>query len=226
MKHVRVKLTADGRAAEVHPMFDVMANAPFVEYATALQWNLSDDGFGILHYVEGDVDAFEAAAESVEVVLDYDVEPVREGAFYAYVRDAGTPGLRAMLDPLENGGVVVVPPIEYGSDGTVTLSAFGPADEIQTLYEATPSTLDVAVQAVGGLGSVRPIAASRLAPRQRDAVEAALALGYYEIPREASHEDVADALGCAPSTAGEHLRKAEATLLQATFEPGSSDESQ
>ncbi|MFC6953412.1 helix-turn-helix domain-containing protein [Halorubellus litoreus] len=220
MKHVRVTLTANGREDEIHPMYDVMANAPFVEYATAMQWNLSDRGFGILHYVEGDVDAFRAATEAVDVVVDYEVEPVGDDAFYAYVRDEATAGLRAMLDPLENGGVVVVPPIEYRGDGTIELSAFGPSDEIQVLFEETPAPMNVTVEAVGSLGSMRPLAASRLSPRQRDAVEAASALGYYAVPREASVEDVAAALDCAPSTAAEHLRKAEAALVRSLRRDG------
>ena len=37
--------------------------------------------------------------------------------------------------------------------------------------------------------------------------------GYYEIPRRATHEDIADELGCAPSTVDEHLRKAESRIL-------------
>ena len=38
---------------------------------------------------------------------------------------------------------------------------------------------------------------------------AALELGYYRNPREATQEDVAAVLGCSPGTVGEHLRKAE-----------------
>jgi predicted DNA binding protein len=57
-----------------------------------------------------------------------------------------------------------------------------------------------------------------LADRQAELVEIALELGYYAVPRTASHEDVAGAAGCVPSTASEHLRKAEATLVRASFE--------
>mgnify|MGYP002276742734 CR=1 FL=1 len=56
---------------------------------------------------------------------------------------------------------------------------------------------------------------ARLTDRQREAVEAGLDLGYYDVPRTTDHEAVADALGCAPSTAAEHLRKAESKLLRA-----------
>jgi len=57
-----------------------------------------------------------------------------------------------------------------------------------------------------------------LSDRQREATDAALDLGYYEIPREADHRDVASALDCAPSTTAEHLRKAEAKLVESILD--------
>jgi hypothetical protein len=69
MKHVRVSLTAHGREDEIHPMYDVMVNADFIERGTALQWNFTGDALGILHYIEGDIDAYDAvAAETPEVL--------------------------------------------------------------------------------------------------------------------------------------------------------------
>ncbi|NEU57192.1 helix-turn-helix domain-containing protein [Halorussus sp. MSC15.2] len=53
--------------------------------------------------------------------------------------------------------------------------------------------------------------------RQQEAVETAVAVGYYDVPRTATHEDVAAELACAPSTASEHLRKAESKVLQSRF---------
>ncbi|WP_370628387.1 helix-turn-helix domain-containing protein [Halorientalis salina] len=56
---------------------------------------------------------------------------------------------------------------------------------------------------------------SLLTDRQQEAVRAAIDHGYYEVPRSGSVEDVAAALDCAPSTASNHLRKAEARLAEA-----------
>ena len=41
------------------------------------------------------------------------------------------------------------------------------------------------------------------------------AVGTLRGAREATHADVAERLGCAPGTASEHLRKAEAKLVDA-----------
>jgi predicted DNA binding protein len=48
----------------------------------------------------------------------------------------------------------------------------------------------------------------------------AVELGYYGSPRAGTVEDVADELGCARSTAAEHLRKAEATVLSRAVSGG------
>ncbi|WP_425603073.1 helix-turn-helix domain-containing protein [Halosolutus gelatinilyticus] len=45
----------------------------------------------------------------------------------------------------------------------------------------------------------------------------AVETGYYRSPRETSLEDVVDAVGIAPSTASEHLRKIESRVFSALF---------
>jgi len=217
VKRLRVSITANGREREIHPMYGVLTGAPFVERATALQWNFTGDALGILHYVEGDADAFAAAADDVDVVVGYEIEPVDDGAFYAYVRDATTESLAELFGPTSRGGIVVVPPVVYGTDGTVTLTVFGPDEELQAAMGEIPDPIEVTVEAVGSLATSRIAPTARLTDRQREAAEAAIDLGYYDVPRTADHEAVADALDCAPSTAAEHLRKAESKLLRAVL---------
>lgn len=52
-----------------------------------------------------------------------------------------------------------------------------------------------------------------LTDRQREVVRTAHELGYFEVPRSATPEDVAAELDIDPSTAGEHLRRAQANLM-------------
>ncbi|MFD1512871.1 helix-turn-helix domain-containing protein [Halomarina rubra] len=215
MKHVRVAITAHGEEGAVHPTYDVLTNAPFVERATALQWNVTGDTLGILHHVEGDVDAFDEAIGAIDPVVDYELEPAGEGAFYAYVVDSLTAASRGLFGAFAGEGVVVVPPIVYHADGRVTLSVFGPGERLRETVAAIDPPVEVDVEEVGGLTHVPPSGETRLSERQREALAAGLALGYYDVPREASVEDVATALSCAPSTAAEHLRKAEATAVRA-----------
>lgn len=217
MKHVRVTITADGREAEIHPMYDVLANADFVERATALHWNFTGDELGIMHYIQGDADEYVAAAQSMREVLDFEIQRAGDEAFYAYVRDATNEPLRELFGTITSGSLIILPPIEYNPDGTVSLSVFGPSAELQTAIETVPDPISATITAVSGLEGVAGTVETLLSDRQREAVEVALDVGYYEIPREGSHEAVAAAMDCAPSTAAEHLQKAESKLLRATF---------
>lgn len=217
MKHVRVRIAAHGRAGQIHPMYGVMTEAPFVERATAEQWNYTDDALGILHYIVGDADAFERAMQEIPEVVGYDIERIDERSFYVYVRDATTDSLQELFSPIASGGLIVVPPIEYEPDGTVVFSMFGPDSEVQEAIDGVSVPVDVTIEAVGGLAGTTAAIESHLTDRQRDVVETAVELGYYDIPRSASQEDIAAELDCAPSTVAEHLRKSEARTLRAHF---------
>lgn len=150
-------------------------------------------------------------------MLAYDLLPAGDDVFYVYIRDATTDAARELFEVVTEPPLVVVPPIEYDPDGTVSYSAFGPATAIQRAIERIPDPVSAEVTEIGGFRAVPGLLEALVTDRQREAVRAALEVGYYEIPREASHADVAAAIGCAPSTAAEHLRKAEASLLQSVF---------
>ncbi|PSP27595.1 DNA-binding protein [Halobacteriales archaeon QH_2_65_14] len=215
MRHVRVRFTANGREGDIHPVYDLLANGLCIERATALQWNLTGDATAsFLHYVEGNIEAFEQAVTAIDRVTDYDLVTAGEGGFYAYIQSTNTESFQTMADMLTDSGIVVVPPIVYHEDGAVTMSVFGPGSEIQAGIETFPSPIEIEIEEVGGLAAMSAAVGARLSDRQREAIEAALELGYYDVPREASHEDVATELDCAPSTAAEHLRKAESKLLR------------
>lgn len=86
-----------------------------------------------------------------------------------------------------------------------------------TVIETVPDGVTVTVEAVGGREVADESLLGRLTERQRAAVTAALDCGYYDVPHRTTTEDVARALDCAPSTAAEHLQRAEAAVLRGLF---------
>lgn len=217
MKYVRLELTANGREREIHPMYDLLANAPFVDRVTTTHWNYSGDVIGIMHYVYGDPSAFRDALEEVDAVHEYELTRVDDDSFYAYLRSATNESVRRLFGTLTQGRLVVVDPVEWRPDGTQSVAVMGSATEIQSVVEGLPEPVECTVREIGGLEQAAEAAKARLSDRQRAALESALDLGYYDIPRTASIEDVAADIGCARSTAAEHLRKTESKLLRAVF---------
>jgi hypothetical protein len=170
-----------------------------------------------LFYVEGDRQAYVDALESTERIVDYEVTPLSADACYAYVRERPSGFDKKLVDAFEAPGLLVVPPVEFRSDGTARLTVVGEPDALQGALESVPAAARVEVLRVreyGGPAEHGP----EFTDRQREAVAAALKAGYYEVPREGSVKDVADSLGCAPGTAAEHLRKAERAAMAAAVE--------
>ncbi|WP_135830456.1 helix-turn-helix domain-containing protein [Halorussus halobius] len=213
----RLQLTFYAPDAEVHPVHTLLAERDYVDLAEMVHWNMVGQTIAHVFYVEGDREAFAAELADVPEVLSCDLTPVDDRGFYAAVRAETTPLLRELFETYREGGVVVTSPLEHTDDGGVTFELVGDDDALQSLNGNAPDDIEFEIERVGGTATTTETAVSALSARQREAVEAALALGYYDVPRTASHEDVAAELDCAPSTASEHLRKAESKVLRALF---------
>jgi predicted DNA binding protein len=59
-----------------------------------------------------------------------------------------------------------------------------------------------------------------LTDRQQSALKAAYYAGFFEWPREATGEEIAESLGIAPPTLSQHLRKAEKKVFSSILSNG------
>ena len=103
-------------------------------------------------------------------------------------------------------------------DGSASMSLVGPRESIsETIreYEAAGASPDL--RKLGSYaGGEEPTDA--LTDRQREVIRTAFDMGYYEVPREASTEEVAAELGLDGSTVAEHLQRAERNVLSRVLE--------
>lgn len=99
---------------------------------------------------------------------------------------------------------------EGGFDLSVVGSQAEISRSITAIDEAGMTPLLERLSDFEGAGS-SPV--ETLTDRQREVVETAYAMGYYEVPRSASTEDVAAEVGLDPSTVAEHLQRAERNVL-------------
>lgn len=212
--HLSVRFPEEWR----HPMHRFLEDSDAVWTDRLLHWNLATDGVDVaLFYIEADRKAYVDRLEAVESVVDYDVTPIDEESFYVYVHEQTRPPERRFRAAFRETGLVVLPPIEYLPDGTMELTLAGPGEDLRAMLDGLPEEVEASVEWVG-TGEAGP--ASTLTDRQREALAAGLAVGYYEVPREGSLDDVAAELDCAPATASTHLRKAEAGLVRAVLGDG------
>lgn len=214
MRYVHLSLRY-GRELQ-HPMQRLLTEGEAVERSWMVSWNLlgAGDHIHTLYYVIGDRERYEREITAAETTVECDTTPVRDDAFYAYLREREMEIFQRFRAAFERPSLIVVPPLAYRPNGRVDFDVGGNAADLEGLLERLPEEITAAVAEVGEY-DVRPgVPADALTTRQREAVRAALDVGYYEVPRSGSVADVAERLDCATSTASNHLQKAQARLAR------------
>lgn len=201
-----------------HPMHQFLNEQDLIQRTYLRHWNFSNPEYvTTLFHVVGDIKEgrkeYLAALDAVETIQEYDVTLVDDRSFYVYIQESAhgfASRLRALLTDTE---LLVVPPIEYGTDGEMLFEIAGEQDDLQGLVANLPDHLSVSVNRLGEYDAYRESQVTALTDRQEEVLDVAWERGYYEIPRQTSVRDVADEVGCSKSTAADHLRKAEARLV-------------
>ena len=169
-----------------------------------------------LFEVAGDLAELDGALAATDGVAEWDLTPLAGPGgdeAYLYVR-ARTGDVEGRLRRLfTRASLVTIPPV--GIDGHATqFHVVGRPSDLQASIADARETLPVTVERLGEYDRPSERETAALSERQYEALLAGLEVGYYDVPRRGTHEAVAERLDCAPSTASEHLRKAEATLVR------------
>jgi len=123
---------------------------------------------------------------------------------------------------LQRHDCLSLPPLTY-EHGTLLARVVSLDErELTALYRDVSEPHQVTVEAKREIETVVPdvpllmldSALPDLSERQAEALVTALEAGYYEIPREVTTAEVAEALGVTRRTAEEHLRRAENKLVE------------
>lgn len=214
----RVRITISPPDAYLPPVYRLLTReATYLSCVQIVNWNVADPPVGFLLRVRGDYEQLDRELEDGENVREYELFPNGGDEAYCFLAAQNpTPG-RALFENFTHQDILTVPPIECHDDGGSTFTLVGTESAIQDAVEGVPEGVDVTVDAVG-TGPVAPDkAANQLSEKQQEAIQVALRVGYYDIPREATTEDVALELDCATTTAAEHLRKAESQVFSTQF---------
>lgn len=212
----RLSVTLELPDDRVHPMHAAMDEG-VADRARVLEANVTADEQTFLFRVWGDRDAYVSRLASLDGVVEYETTPLEDGSFYLVVRERRGELHEPMFDAFRSGDVVRAAPIEFtpGRRAEVTLAGDGAA--VGAALERISDDVEVSVQRVRDGAATAAAGGVGLTQRQRAALSAAREVGYFAVPREGTIEDVAERLDCATGTASEHLRKAQAALVEATL---------
>lgn len=191
-----------------------MADDPAVTREALLHLNALADGTGVVLYrLAGDPESLVEDLERHPDLLNYDLLDVRDGKFHLYLHIRPGEPANSLLGIAHKYALIVQTPIEFTERGGLSTTVVGTHEMLQQALRELPDGIEFSVSQVGEYTPDNRDLLSMLTTRQLEVFQTAVDLGYYEIPRRATHEDIADRLGCAPSTVDEHLRKAESRVL-------------
>ena len=210
----------------LHPMQEFIRDGSAVRYEELVAYT----GVGgdrdvefLLLYVDGERAPYERALERTDSVRWYDLTQADEHSFFVFTCQETRPEDVAWRSAFLDRNLVAVPPIRYDSSAGFHVTVVGVAEDLKRLLQDLPNEIDVTVEAVGEYSDRHDPIAGGLTPRQREAIEAAVAVGYYARPRTGTLAAVAKRLSCAPSTASDLLLEAEATVMESIAGADGSD---
>lgn len=201
-----------------HPMHGFLDEGETTHRSELLTWRRLPDGTLVtLFRVVAPREPYLERLRAVDSIDRFETAPGDEG-FYLKAHETLGGSLEAFLGAFEDTDFLSVPPIVYRSRGRLSFGVVGPPTQLQASFDALPDEIGVTVDRLGEYAGGRRLTGVGLTERQREAVRAAARVGYYDVPRTGSVADVARELDCASSTAGTHLRKAEAALVDALLD--------
>ena len=210
MRYVKVSLIPTG--GDIDPVGDEIAAEPSLSRESILHINRLNDGTVVLlTQLRGDGEALDEILEGRDDVLSHNVSTLRDGV-QAYLHAEPTEVGAALLDLTQEYEFVVDTPIEYGTDG-LRVAVIGEEETVRRAIEDVPEEIRVELEQLSDYDPELRELSSMLTDRQREILDTAAELGYYEVPRRATHQDIADELDLSTTTVGEHLRKIEARML-------------
>lgn len=208
-------LTLTPAEGAFHPVDRVFADNTSVSRESIMHMDALGDGTGVLLYrLVGDREAVESELEAHDDVIALDILDAEDDEFHVYLHLMPGDPAKTLMRLAEEYALMLDTPIEFKGREALSMTIIGNHDMLQAALEELPEELSLSVEQVGTYTPDRTDTLSMLTERQLEVFRTAVELGYYDIPRRTTHEDIADKLDCAPSTVDEHLRKAESRVLQ------------
>ncbi|WP_336035760.1 helix-turn-helix domain-containing protein [Halobacterium yunchengense] len=193
-----------------HPVHAAVVERDALSRVSVLTWGPVGSATTLTVFDAGE-DVVRDVLAGVDAVADWSLVADPDGTF-AFTRQTEYGFAAPLLDLVAAADAAFLPPLTFRADRTARFEAVGDSAALAAFHEDLSAVLDARVASVRDFEHGDAPAA--LTGRQREALAAALDCGYYDVPRTGSVADVAAALDCATSTAGELLRKAEAAVVR------------
>ncbi|RRJ30572.1 helix-turn-helix domain-containing protein [Halocatena pleomorpha] len=173
---------------------------------------LADETAVVIFELDGEISAAETILDTESEVLEYNVTETRE-SHHVYIHLETNEIISELLTIPNEYELVVDTPMVYTHRGGLRVTIIGEETVFREAMPEIPASLRFKLEQLGEYEPTTERLFSLLTDRQQEILTEAIQQGYYEVPRQVTHQDVAESLDCSGGTVGEHLRKIEAKLL-------------
>ena len=174
--------------------------------------NLLDDGTMVgLYQLRGNRDGVQEGLEERPRVLNYEITGTHD--ILLYVHEEATDPVKTLLSKLNEFELILDMPLEFLTDGSVRVTLIGNATSLREGLTEAAESVEAHLEETGEYHHELGDPVSSLTSRQYQILRAAVETGYYEVPRQATYDDIAEEIGLSKATVGEHLQKIEARVL-------------
>jgi predicted DNA binding protein len=213
MRYVKfVLIPPDGA---LHPTDKRLADDEAVTRTALHNINLLDDGTAVtLYQLDGDLGHVDAILADSPEVISYNVSET-DDSIHVYLHFETNDTVAGLLGVTQKHEIILDTPIEYTNRGGLRMTIVGEEGTIQRTMSLVPDDIRLKLEETGEYEPNARRLFAQLTTRQQETLQAAVEAGYYEVPRRATHADIAATLDRTGGTVGEHLRKIEAAVLTA-----------
>lgn len=209
MRYLTVLVSRSGGGG-LHPLETELRDERSITQEAIHHVELLDDDT-VLLFAEGsgEKERYEAIMQDSPRVDEYLVSG--QERWMAVSRFEATPATRRLVELEYESDLVIETPIRINGDGSLRMTYLGSDSALREAFRSVGEETDLTFEVVetGRYDPDRSSLLRVLTTRQQEVLEAAVETGYYSAPRQATQADVAERVGIAPTTAGEHLRKIE-----------------
>ncbi|MFH5801114.1 helix-turn-helix domain-containing protein [Haladaptatus sp. CMAA 1911] len=177
-------------------------------------FNLIDDGtIVMLYHFRGNLERVSTALTAAPNVLNYDLVDHRDCGGFAYIHCELTDPVKSIISTLHQFEVVLKMPLEFTNEQTIRTTLVGEESAVGDALQAISEIVDIYLEKTGEYRPDIPDLRGTLTNRQHEILTIAVRQGYYQVPRQATIEDIAAAIDLSRATVGEHLQKIEANVF-------------
>lgn len=209
MRYLTVVVKPDGGKA-FHPLGRELADEPSINRRAIHHLELLDDDTVLLFAeASGSKERYKEIMEESPHVISY--LTAGDNRWMAVSQFEPTEAVRRSLELQRESLLIVETPIQITSDNHLKITYLGTDETFSKLYEYADKMeqLSFDILKMGDYDAEKSSFNRMITSRQEEVLETAVDLGYYRDPRQASLEEIGEAVGISPGTVGEHLRKAE-----------------